>query len=443
MAAGDPLDYSTAIRQAYLYRYSSQQPAAPPQDVTAAAQQYSAGLSAALARTDRAWVDRTNQRREQAMLELSAHLATLPASWGRTLATCTPPDLLVYLEQHWVPTHGGTVLGDQPHLVAAPNSVNTILSHLSTGFQLLGRRGPYDASNSQSTNPVDSSEVRLWQKGYGKDLFKQGYEVGSAVPMSESKLHQLLHHLDSQASQPQLQPIKRLLLLRDALCILYSWNSTMRGHDVGKLTLQDMFQSDGSTPLQLPLPLPGAIPEGFQLIVKHRGTKTRQTGRSDPVVFTFSPQRHPLHCFIARLSLYHALCQHAGHPLLHYLFRPENPQRDGFKESEFSSSALAGRLAHHLSKAGIHEGESPHGCRRGKLQHEQAAGMVLADLASHAQLKTPRVLALYLSPHRHQARQEKRARLADWKALQAFNPTSLSMVGMLVSPPGSPTNGTL
>jgi len=55
-------------------------------------------------------------------------------------AQCSPDDILVYLTSHWLQHHGRQVMeggGTQP----APNTLASMLGHLSTRLQELGRRG--------------------------------------------------------------------------------------------------------------------------------------------------------------------------------------------------------------------------------------------------------------------------------------------------------------
>ena len=75
----------------------------------------------------------------------------------KDLATCTPADLLVYMESHWLPNHAGTMLPDGS-MIASPSGVSGCLSHVSTGFLLIGRIGGWDPSNG-TDNPVVSTDL--------------------------------------------------------------------------------------------------------------------------------------------------------------------------------------------------------------------------------------------------------------------------------------------
>ena len=102
--------------------------------------------------------------------------------------TCTPADLVVYLEHHWLAQHAGTVLPDGS-LIASPKGVSQCLSSCSTGFKLLGRVGEWNAQTNVGT-PVESSLITQYRKGYKLEAWQGGYLEGSAVPMHGSKVKQ-------------------------------------------------------------------------------------------------------------------------------------------------------------------------------------------------------------------------------------------------------------
>ena len=64
------------------------------------------------------------------MQELDSWLQALPAAWGGNLLTCTPADLVVYFESHWLAQHAGTTLPDGS-VIASPSGVSQL------PFQLL------------------------------------------------------------------------------------------------------------------------------------------------------------------------------------------------------------------------------------------------------------------------------------------------------------------
>ena len=66
------------------------------------------------------WEQATTVRWEQAMQELDQRLCSLPALWGKTLLTCSPTDVISFMERSWLAKHGGTVLPDGT-TVASPS----------------------------------------------------------------------------------------------------------------------------------------------------------------------------------------------------------------------------------------------------------------------------------------------------------------------------------
>ena len=79
-------------------------------DPIAAQQMFQQGLFRAQARVFNVWEADTIQRRNKAMQELDHWLQQLPATWCKTLLNCTPADLVVYLESHWLAHHMACML---------------------------------------------------------------------------------------------------------------------------------------------------------------------------------------------------------------------------------------------------------------------------------------------------------------------------------------------
>ena len=63
---------------------------------------------------------------------------------GVSLQTCTPVDVKVFFESHWLQQHGSLLLSDGKQY-AAPSYLSSSISHLSGMFRRLGRTGEYDA----------------------------------------------------------------------------------------------------------------------------------------------------------------------------------------------------------------------------------------------------------------------------------------------------------
>ena len=103
------------------------------------------------------WEADTVVRRDKAMQELHVWLQQLPASMDKSLLTCSPADILVFMEQFWTKQHAGSTLADGS-CIASPAGVNQCLSNLSTGFKLVGRVGDWSLTHLHG-NPIMSTEV--------------------------------------------------------------------------------------------------------------------------------------------------------------------------------------------------------------------------------------------------------------------------------------------
>ena len=300
------------------------------------------------------------------MQELSAWLAWLPESMAKGLSTCTPADILVYMESHWLPLHGGTMLPEGT-LIASPSGVNACLSNFSTGFTLIGRVGDWNSLTSQG-NPILSTDICQYRKGYKMQAWRLGYLEGLAVPMSSDEVCSLVDHLDSCTSN-SATPQQQLLLERDILLVLLMWETPLRGKDIGKVSIEDFFTLEGQ-PIQAPTGqlhlLSTTLPVGSQLSLRPNGTKTTKCQRYGPFMLTVTSDSQ--HCFLARLPGY-LQQRHPGGPLTsRFLFSPLTPNRRGFADALMGSTSIGHRLGKHLEAAGLYAGESNHGFRRGQIQ---------------------------------------------------------------------------
>ena len=81
-------------------------------DSTAAQQMFQQSLVQAQAKVSHHWEAETVQRRIRAMQEvqLGQWLQKWPSDWSKTLLTCTPADVLMHMDSHWLAQHAGTTL---------------------------------------------------------------------------------------------------------------------------------------------------------------------------------------------------------------------------------------------------------------------------------------------------------------------------------------------
>ena len=105
---------------------------------------------------------------------------------GLTLLTCTDQHLLEYVGGHWLQNHWASQLPDGS-CVASPSGLASMLSHLSTTFELVGRSSIH-VSGQLYGNPAASSLLSRLKIGYTRDQFRAGYVATSAVPMDDHKV---------------------------------------------------------------------------------------------------------------------------------------------------------------------------------------------------------------------------------------------------------------
>ena len=158
-----PLDYS----------HSSSLQLLSPLGFKAAEQLMNRGLDAAAATALASITPQNQQRRMQLAQELSLFLQQLP--WQSDLQTCTPEELLVYLQLEYLPKHAGSRLPNGA-VIAAPSTIATIISHLRMIFKTVGHGDIWQAEEAHG-NPACSHQIKQWQQGGGKQSSKSWLEV--------------------------------------------------------------------------------------------------------------------------------------------------------------------------------------------------------------------------------------------------------------------------
>lgn len=281
-----------------------------------------------------AWAPTTTTVRERAVQELNGWLSQLPREYGVHLGNITPEILGVYVMQHWLPKHAGTVLanGDK---IAAPSSLDAMLAHLSTHFQRLGRQGPFGLLQPHVGNPVESFLVDHLKTAHSRRAWALGYEEGSAVPMSLQKLEALVRCLDADSMQAVLEfkYHEALVLQRDAVAFLYAWECGQRGKEVGELQLANVQDVHG----QPVLPLADNSPAlSVEFVVAPSGTKTRKRQRAGVLPVRLDPALPIRFCLMRRLDTYVRMCALAQEPVTGFLFRICKGR--GFDERGITSS---------------------------------------------------------------------------------------------------------
>jgi hypothetical protein len=103
-----------------------------------------------------------------------------------------------------------------------------------------------------------------------------------------------------------------------------------------------------------------------------------------------------------------------GHPLQDILFRPMRRDGKGFTEAQASSSAYYQRLKKVSADAGVAYQATPHGGRRGAVQHAVSQGATDEDIGALARIKTPKIRKVYMDPTRHEGGALKRVRRGEY-----------------------------
>ena len=130
---------------------------------------------------------------------------------NRSVQEATPEDIMVYFTQHWLPAHAGSITTEGEH-IAAPGSLSSTKSHLSSEFELLGCTGDWNPI-SQTGNPMLSVQIRNMLKGYSNHANQLGYQKKGAVPLTESKMQRLLAQHGQYLQQQQHRPTPALATL--------------------------------------------------------------------------------------------------------------------------------------------------------------------------------------------------------------------------------------
>ena len=76
---------------------------------------------------------------------------------------------------------------DNGELIAAPGSLASTKSHLSSEFELLGRCGDWTYPAAQTGNPMLGVQVKTMLKGYGNHATQLGYQKRGALPLTEAE----------------------------------------------------------------------------------------------------------------------------------------------------------------------------------------------------------------------------------------------------------------
>ena len=327
---------------------------------------------------------KTLKTRHQHARELADWLQS--TNTGRTLQTCLPEDVLVFFTTAWLPAHAGSTTATGQKL-AAPSSLSSIRSSLSTEFEQLGRTGEWNTVTLQG-NPMLSNQLRRMTKGYKAEAGQQGYQPRAAEPIYSDKIRALLEALMQQ--QQHATGVDRLLLLRDGLIISMLWQSSFRGFNVGALRLSNIV-----TPTNIPFIVPEVtLQPGAQLYLFPDVTKNRRGGHCTVNI------RCDLLCFTTWLRLAVPAYEDARQPITNYVIRPLGRGSRTFAEKAMTSSAIWARFTHHLKVNNMYNGESVHSTRRGSIIEASQHNASIEQVQEQAMIRSKPIAMKYIDTTR-------------------------------------------
>ena len=237
----------------------------------------------------------------------------MQAACNRAVQQGTPEDLLVYFTQHWLPTHAASMTADG-ELIAAPGSLSSIKSHLSSEFELLGCTGNWNPA-SQTGNPMHSVQTRSLLKGYSNHATELGYQRKGAVPLTKPKMLCLLQSMATTCSSSNTDQHQQLLLLRDGMLFSLLWQSYFRGFNAGALRLENIVLPTGESALPYLVP-EVKLPAGAILHLLPDTTKNKKGGQCK-IILTCD-----VLCFSSWLQMTVHHYAAAGQPITNIITRP-------------------------------------------------------------------------------------------------------------------------
>ena len=333
----------------------------PQLNQQAVADLYGRGLAAAADLQRKAVKPDTLKTRQAAIRELADWLQSKQTACKRTVLTVIPEDILVYFTQHWLPNHAGSMAADG-ELIAAPGSLSSTKSHLSSEFEQLGRNGNWDSAK-QTGNPMLSAQVRTMLKGYGNHAMQLGYQKKGAVPLTEAEMQLLLQSMH-QACSISTDPQQQLLLLRDGMLFSLLWQSCFRGFNAGALRLDNIVLPTGENAVPYLVPQL-KLQAGAVLHLLPDTTKNKKGGHCKITLTS------DVMCFSTwfQMAAHHYAA--AGQPITNHIIRPLGVGTKQFAEKPMTCSNAWARLTKCLKALDMYTGQSVHSTRRGNMIHRQ------------------------------------------------------------------------
>lgn len=387
----------------------------PPPETLATTSELFAGLQLTLPHLERAGIlaslvvsSEVHQRRAATLTEWKRWSRQFPVPLRPTLASCTPSEVICFLEQWRVSRTGRTRPNAPPDAAPeiAPGTLRNYAGHLSRLCVAVGRdSAPWAASNPHG-NPVAHEDVADYLQGYANHCFlNTDYVDTGAVPMTLPTYVRLMEYL-VEAADKESDPYQAAILWRDACLSAYLWETGQRGKEGCKLVITDFSYCDVKcTPAWLDL-AEGTPRTDYPLVVESSsGTKSRKTKHPGTLELDVnSDSEQGTGVLVRLLPPYSRAMRACGSPLLGRLFKPSNATQDGFKEEEFKSGAFNKRLQKHLKAVDLWSGETTHSLRRGSTQLLRDLGATVSEIGEKRLWRRDTTIDLYLHKTRHKSR---------------------------------------
>jgi hypothetical protein len=277
---------------------------------------------------------------------------------GKTLESCTPYDICLYLA--WKDDQGKTIV----HNITCPNitdrkpscgcpkrlafgTINSKISQLKSIFQKqLGLSKPWNIFE-KSGNPADSQEVAEYLKQIKVEQSIAHSCPKQAVPMFIMTLSLISMYIERQLEDPNLKPSLRFVLARDQALFKVMFFSGDRAHDTGVMLTQEIK----------------SLPDESGFLIKHTWGKTFRLNKTN--VFSLFRCKDEMVCPVVGITQYMENAKSLSIDLsCGYLFRPIT-NSGKVENNPLSYEAIYDRLKHYLSILGIDKGETPHSIRAG------------------------------------------------------------------------------
>lgn len=326
------------------------------------------------------------QRAAKDFAEFLQFWADPDATWE----SCTPAVVLVYINNVLLVKHRGRDGG-----LMSPSYLETLLSHLKRVFELLGRDQPW-SHQTRSGNPVHSDLISNKKQTYATEYQKRGGCETSAVPLQHSRLTDMLDQFDEQLrlARRDHDVRKQGFALRDGAMLACLWAHSRRGQDMQNVHWGGVYTAEGDVPILQHWAAGGGALQTINMIPRMtKCVRNRRVGTL--VIEPYTPAKY---CAITRLRDYYRHLAAQGTML------PADPlfcAMDGKGQRALTPQAIQARFKNVLRESGDDKGQTVHGMRRGRLQHDRARGATEGQLKQLSGITTDATLQRYLMPARH------------------------------------------